>query len=260
MNATTLGTWRRPPLAYVVAELVISPYYSMAAKVPGLQDRLRSIFPKTIEAQEIVVDGAKPSAQPLWQLVAADQKRGVQLGSRSISLHATSYVNSADLMSRWADVLDAIHEAELGAFVERAGLRYVDLIVPSSDRSPADYVAPQLQGITPAGARPTGSMWAAAFLFDGSTVNLRAGAPAPAGLLLPPNFNAMPLHKPQLMVDAEKHLKEEKAIGFIDTDCLRDVNKVFDAAELVGIYTDMQKLTSKTFKAALSDAAKKEWM
>lgn len=260
MTATALGTWRRPPLAYVVAELVISPYYSMASKVPGLQDRLRNSFPKTIEAQELVVDGAKPSAQPLWHLVSADQKHGVQLGTRSISLHATSYSNSRDLLIRWADVLDAILEADLGAFVERAGLRYVDLIVPSSDRSPADYLAQQLQGVTPEGARPTGSMWAAAFQFDGAVVNLRAGAPAPAGLLLPPNFNAMPLNKPQVMVDAEKRLKEEKAIGFIDTDCLRDVNQVFDAAKLVGIYTDMQKLTSRTFRVALSDVANKEWM
>ena len=70
----------------------------------------------------------------------------------------------------------------------------------------------------------------------------------------------MPLNKPQVMVDAEKRLKEEKAIGFIDTDCLRDVNQVFDAAKLVGIYADMQKLTSRTFKAALSDVANKEWV
>lgn len=260
MTTTTLGTWRKPPLAYVVAELVISPYYSMAAKVPGLQDRLRFTFPKTVEVQELVVDGAKPSAQPIWQLISADQKHGVQLGTRAISLHATSYVNSADIMTRWADVLDAIHEAGLGAFVERAGLRYVDLIVPSGDRSPADYLAQQLQGIAPDGAKPTGSLWAAAFLFDGTTVNLRAGAPAPAGMLLPPNFNAMPLHKPQVMVDGEKRVKDEKAIGFIDTDCLRDINEVFDAAQLVGIYTDMQKLTSRTFKAALSATANKEWM
>ena len=149
MPTTTLGTWRKPPLVYVVAELIISPYYSMATKVPGLQDRLRSTFPKTIEGQELVVDGAKPSAQPIWQLISADQKHGVQLGTRSISLHATSYVNSADLMTRWADVLDAIHEAGLGAFVERAGLRYVDLILPSGDRSPAEYLAQQLQGIAP---------------------------------------------------------------------------------------------------------------
>jgi uncharacterized protein (TIGR04255 family) len=260
MTPPALGTWRRPPLAYVVAELLISPYYSMSAKVPGLQDRLRSTFPKTVEGQELLVDGAKPSAQPIWQLLSADQKHGVQLGTRSISLHATSYVNSADLMTRWADILDAIHESGLGAFVERAGLRYVDIIVPSDDNSPADYLAQQLQGIAPDGATQTGSMWAAAFRFDSAIVNLRAGAPAPAGVLLPPNFNAMPLQKPSVMIDAEARLKQERAIGFIDTDCLRDVNEVFEAAQLAGMYVDMQKLTSRTFKAALSAMATKEWM
>lgn len=260
MTAIGLGTWRRPPLAYVVAELVISPYYSMAAKVPDLQDRLRSVFPKTVEGQELIVEGAKPLAQPIWHLVSADQKHGVQLGTRSISLHATSYVNSAEFMTRWADVLDAIDNAGLGAFVERAGLRYVDLIVPTGDRPPADYLVQQLQGISPEGAKPTGSVWAAAFLFDGVTVNLRTGAPAPAGMLLPPNFNPLPLHKPPVMVEAETRLKAERSVGFIDTDCLREINQVVDAAQLVGIYTAMQKLTSRTFKAALSATATQEWM
>ncbi|MBI5270751.1 MAG: TIGR04255 family protein [Burkholderiales bacterium] len=260
MTNTALGTWRRPPLAYVVAELVISPYYSMAAKVPGLQDRLRSAFPRTIEAKELVIDGAKPSAQPLWQLMSVDQKHGVQLGTRSISLHATSYVQSSDFLGRWAEVLDAIQAADLGAFVERAGLRYVDLIVPAEGRSPADYLAPSLQGITPEGGRSTGSMWAAAFQFAGSLVNLRAAAPTPQGLLLPPDFSALPLNKPAVMLDAEKHLRDEATIGFVDTDCLKEIGKVFDAGELLGAYTEMQKLTSKTFKAALSDIARGEWM
>lgn len=260
MTTTALGTWRRPPLVYVVAELVISPYYSMAAKIPGLQDRLRPSFPRTIEAKELIVDGAKPSAQPLWQLMSVDQKHGVQLGTRSISLHATSYVQSSDFLGRWAEVLDAIQVAELSAFVERAGLRYIDLVVPAEGRSPADYLAPGLKGIEPEGARPTGSMWASAFQFDGCLVNLRAAAPAPQGLLLPPDFNALPLNKPAVMLDAEKRLKSEETIGFVDTDCLKDIGKVFDAGELLGAYAEMQKLTSKTFKAALSDIAKGEWM
>jgi uncharacterized protein (TIGR04255 family) len=260
MTTTALGTWRRPPLVYVVAELVISPYYSMVAKVPGLQDRLRSSFPRTLEAKELVVDGAKPSAQPLWQLLSVDQKYGVQLGTRSISLHATSYVQSSDFLSRWAEVLDAIQDADLGTFVERAGLRYIDLIVPAKGKSPADYLAPGLKGIEPAGSRSTGSMWASAFQFDGSLVNLRAAAPTPQGLLLPPDFNALPLSKPAVMLEAEKHLKDEMSIGFVDTDCLKNIGKVFDAGELLGAYTEMQKLTSRTFKAALSDLAKKEWV
>jgi uncharacterized protein (TIGR04255 family) len=260
MTTKALGTWRRPPLAYVVAELVISPYYSMASKVPSLQDRLRDSFPRTLEAKEIVVDGSKPSAQPLWQLISADQKHGVQVGTRSISLHATSYVQSNDFLSRWAEVLDAIQAADLGAFVERAGLRYVDLIVPSGKHSPADYLAEGLKGIEPKGARSTGSMLAAVFQFNENTVNLRASAPAPQGVLLPPDFNALPLSKPPIMIEAESRLKEEKAIGFVDTDCLRVIGRVFDGGELPAVYAEMQKLTSRTFKAALSRIATKEWV
>ena len=260
MDTTALGTWRNPPLAYVVAELVISPYYSMAPKVPGLQDQLRKAFPRTVEARELHVEGDKAVSQPLWRLLSADQTRGVQLGSRAISLHATSYKNSKDFLARWAEVLDAVTAADLGAFVERAGLRYVDLIVPTDDSAPADYLAPSLQGITPDGARSTGSMWAAAYQFDGSIVNLKVAAPTPTGLLLPPDFNALPLAKPKVMHDAEECLKDGRAIGFMDAACGREINRLFDASELKGIYDEMQKLTSQTFRAAMSSKARAEWV
>lgn len=260
MNTAALGTWRKPPLAYVVAELVISPYYSMGNAVPGLQDRLRSSYPRTVEAQEILIEGNKPSTQPLWRLLSGNQKHGVQLGTRAISLHATSYLHSGDFLTRWAEILDAIAAAELGAFVERAGLRYVDIIVPAEGRAPADYLEERLQGVTPEGAQATGSMWASGLLYDGCTVNLRVAAPAPKGLLLPPDFNALPLNKPKVMLDAEARIKDDKPIGFIDTDCVKEIQRVFGAAELVDVYTGMQKLTSRTFKAVLSPAGKGEWI
>lgn len=260
MNTKTLGTWHNPPLAYVVAELVISPYYSMSNALPGLQDKLRSSYPRTVEAQELVFDGNKPSPQPLWRLLSSDQKEGLQLGTRAISLHATSYLHSSDFLGRWAEILDAIGTAKLGAFVERAGMRYVDLIVPSDSHIPSDYLEQHLQGVTPDGAASTGSMWAAGFQFDGSVVNLRAAAPAPKGLLLPPDFNPLPLHKPDVMQEAERRLKSDTPIGYIDTDCIKEIQRVFDATELAGIYTEMQKLTSKTFMTVLSPLAKGEWM
>jgi uncharacterized protein (TIGR04255 family) len=260
MTTKALGTWRHPPLAYVVAELVISPYYSMASKVPGIQDRLRSNFPRTIEAQEVVVlEANKPAAQAVWQLMSADQTHGVLLGSRVIALHATSYTQSGDFLARWAEVLDAVHAADLGAFVERAGLRYIDLIVPTAGKAPAAYLAPNLQGVTPEGARITGSMWAAAYQFESIAVNLRAAAPSPEGMLLPPAFNALPLTKPSIMVAAEGRIKSGEPIGFIDTDCQREIARVFDAGELAGLYGEMQKLASRTFQSALSNVAREEW-
>jgi len=256
-----LGTWRNPPLCYVVAELAISPYYSMQAAIPRLQDALRKAYPRTLEGQELVVE-AKPSAQPfwpVWRLVSADQQYGVQLGTRAISLHVTSYLHSSDFLARWAELLDSVSAANLGAYIERAGLRYVDLIVPSEKHSPADYLAHGLKGVTPEGAKPVGSMWAASFQFDGALVNVRTAAPAPKGVLLPPDFNALPLQKPKIMVEAEKRMKDELPIGFVDTDCGREVNQIFNSGQLVDIYGGMQKLASRTFSALLSEIAKGEW-
>ncbi len=256
-----LGTWRNPPLCYVVAELAISPYYSMQAAVPRLQDALRKSFPKTLEGQELIVD-AKASAQPLWpvwRLISADQQYGAQFGTRAISLHATSYLHSADFLTRWAELLDAVASANLGAFVERAGLRYVDLIVPSERHSPGDYLAPGLKGVAPEGAKAVGSMWVASFQFDGGLVNIRTAAPSPKGIVLPPDFNALPLQKPRVMVEAESRVNNDLPIGFVDTDCVREVNAVFDSRQLVDIYGGMQKLASQTFGSALSDLAKGEW-
>lgn len=260
MNTTALGTWRKPPLAYVVSELILSPYYTMPAKLPALQELLRKGFPKTIEGQELVLAGQKPTTQPVWQLVSADQHFGVQVNVRSVSFHATSYTDSRDFLTRWADLLDVFAQVVGDAFVERAGLRYVDLIVPTADWSPADYVAPKLQGVVPEGATPTGSMWASAFrCADNLVVNLRVGAPSPQGMVLPPEFNVLPLKKPAVIEAAEQLVSQGKHIGFIDTDCQAQVAKVFNASDLMALYTDMQKRTSKTFSAVLSGVAEGEW-
>jgi uncharacterized protein (TIGR04255 family) len=261
MTTSALGTWRNPPLAYVVAELVISPYYSMPAAIPKLQDALRSVFPRTVEGQELVFDGGSPPApQPIWQMISADQGRAVQVGTRALSLHVTRYTDSKDFLVRWADVLEAVAMASLSPYVERAGLRYVDLIVPTNGRTPGDYLAPGLQGVTPEEAIVRGTMWAATYDYDGFQVNARVGAPSPDGVLLPPNFNAVGLQKPAVMVEAEKRLSIKSQIGFIDTDCQAPVQQVFTAGDILKLYSNMQKRTSKTFRALMSEGAREEWM
>lgn len=261
MTTAALGTWRNPPLAYVVAELIISPYYSMSATIPRLQDALRSAYPRTVEGQEIVIDGpGPPSPQPLWQLMSEDQGRAVQFGVRALSLHATLYVDSRDFLARWGEVLEAVTEAKLKPYVERAGLRYVDLVVPAAGRRPNDYLASGLQGVVPPEANVGGAIWASTFTFDGCQVSARVGAPSPDGVLLPPNFNPVQLRKPAVMVEAEKCIAEKGQIGFVDTDCQAQVQRVFLADDVLNLYSMMQQRTSKTFRSLLSKIATKEWM
>lgn len=256
---TTLGTWRKPPLAYVVAELAISAHYSIGDIIPGLQKKLLKIYPKTIEGHELMFEQGGPTQQPSWQLISATQMHGIYISPRSISLHATNYLNSNDFLERWAGVLDALESAKLTAYVERAGLRYLDLIVPDEDRSPLEYVIKSIQGVTIEGAISMGALWQGAFLFDGCQTNMRVAAPSPRELFLPPGFRRLSLKDSQIMIDADKRQKEGKATGFIDTDCVKRIEQNFNARDLVSYYSEMHKLVSKTFHSILSPLAKEEW-
>ncbi|MFM0284156.1 TIGR04255 family protein [Paraburkholderia sediminicola] len=261
MTTATLGTWRKPPLAYVVAELVISPHYSIGSAIPAIQDALRREYPRTVEAMEIHVEAtAAPTPSPAWRLLSADQTRGVQIGAKSISLHATSYTDSETFMALWSHVLNALGSADLQPFVERAGIRYVDLIVPSEGRSPREYLAPPLQGMpTPPEADMQHCMWISSYQIEGVTVQTRTATPTPAGAVWPPNLNALPLQKPAVLLAAEEAIQSGQRIGFIDTDCQAEVQTIFDPADLASVYSKLHEKMSKTFDTLISDLAKEEW-
>jgi uncharacterized protein (TIGR04255 family) len=246
----------------VVAELVISPHYTLGSIIPALQEALREPYPRTIEATELVLEAnAPPSPSQAWRLLAADQTRGVQIGSRAIGVHATSYSASPDFLSRWRAVLAAIEDARLGAYVERAGLRYIDLIVPTDGRAPNEYLVAELQGVpVPTGAAIQSRMWITSFLADRVKVQARTAAPAPEGMLLPPNFNALPLKKPAIMSAAEQAVGAGRPIGFVDTDCTMEVQQVFDAASVAEVYGLLHTKVSETFKSLISERARQEWV
>lgn len=256
-----LGSWRNPPLAYVVAELRISPYYTVKELIPKFQSALRDPFPRTVEGSELVFDASSPPAsQPVWQLMSADITRAVYISTRSIALHATAYVDFQDFQERWGQVLAAAHAVGLNAFIERAGLRYLDLIVPTADSRPEDYLIERLRGVPSTdGARVQASAWTATLSMERSGLQANIAAPSPEGMLFAPNFNALQLRRPQVMVEAEKRVKEKLPIGFVDTDAWCNLGQVLQPEPVLQLYGELHDQVSSLFVSLLSERAKGEW-
>jgi uncharacterized protein (TIGR04255 family) len=270
-----MGRWRNPPLAYVVAELAIAPHYGLAAKIAAIQDGLRGAFPRTVEATEVVlaVAGALPQgtpgfpgvsgvpAQPFWQLLDATQSRGVLITYRAIALHATAYEDSTDFLRRWAEVLAAIDAAKAEPFVERIGLRYIDLIVPSGQADPADYLVSSIRGIDPPeGAEIQTRSWGLHYVRDGVTVQVRTTTPAPVGLLLPPVLNTLPLQLPPVAIEAQARIANRQTIGWVDTDVSTPVQKPLNTEDISASFERLRQAVSVTFRSLLSDHAKDDWI
>jgi len=256
-----LGSWRNPPLAYVVAELRISPYYTVKELMPALQSALRESFPRTIEGSELVIDTSSPPVQqPVWQLASADNARAVYLSTRSLALHATAYINFADFLKRWSHVLRAAHSSGLNAFVERAGLRYLDLIVPTADSRPEDYLVEQLRGVHASeSAKIQSSAWGVALSVERFVLQANIAAPSPEGMLFAPNFYALQLIKPRVMLEAEQRMKEKLPIGYIDTDGWCPLQEVLQPEPILELYGQLHDKVSSLFVSVLSDRAKEEW-
>lgn len=266
MSEQKMGKWAHPPLAYVVAEAVISPHYTVSQFIAAIQQSLRETYPRTIDGVEISIDfaGSSPSPvqQSMWQLLTPDNSRGIHIGTRAIALHATHYEDFPEFNNSLRRVLEAVESSGLNPFVERLGLRYIDYILPSEGHEPRDYLVPSLRGVTPSGAAqmPQASMWVSAFPFDSCTVNARIAAPAPPGNVMPPNFAALPLAKPKTMEDAEERAKSGSPIGFIDTDCTQAIGQTFNASTLASKFSAMHDYISTTFRSFMSPLAEKEWV
>jgi uncharacterized protein (TIGR04255 family) len=264
-----MGRWRKPPLAYVVAELGIAPHYGLAAKIAAIQEGLRSAFPRTVEATEVAlpqsgipVSQTAPAltSQPYWQLLDSTQTRGVLISYRAVALHVTAYEDSGDFLRRWAEILDVVDKANAEPFVERVGLRYIDLIVPGGEVMPADYLVRSIQGVDPPeGAQVQSRSWGLHYVLNGVTVQVRTATPAPAGFLLP-FINILPLRLPAVAAEAQERVANQQPIGWVDTDASCLVQKPFGAREITGLYVTLHQAISKTFKSLLSDRAKEEWI
>jgi len=262
------ASWRNPPIAYVVAEVVISPHYSLQNHLPAIQQELRAPFPRTAEAQALRLEimGTESMPQPqfdkVWQLYSGDNYLGAYLSPRALALHTTRYKHYEDFAQALGLLLRAVENSGLGAYVERIGLRYVDYLLPSDGHRPEDYLKQELRGLTlEEGRRPENGAWGGTYqMAEGCAINLRVMAPAPAGNLLPPNFNAMPLAKPEVMTRAEQHyLLPGKPFGFADTDCVQNIGKVLESASLLTAFQQLHEYVSSTFRAAISPLAEKEW-
>lgn len=267
MSTQAAGPWKNAPLGYAVAEVAISPHYTLQQHIPAVQQALRPLFPRTAEGFGLRIGLSDPNAMPqpqqeqFWQLTAADNSRGVQIGTRAFALHATEYQTYEAFAVDLEAMLKAVSGAQIGAFVERIGIRYVDYILPSEGHRPEEYVVEALRGLAlPQAGQTQSATWAGTYAVDNSFINLRVLAPAPPGMLLPPNFAALPLSKPATMSRAEHDYVNRKPFGLIDTDCFRPISATLDVETLMAAFRQLHELVSSSFRAVMSDLAREEWL
>jgi uncharacterized protein (TIGR04255 family) len=148
------GRLANAPVVYVLCQIRFSPIEKMADYVPAIQEALRPEYPNFEREQLGGISLA--SAQPMfvqnetrWRFESRDNRTGFMLFTNQLIAHTTNYVDSDDFRSRIIHSFKIIHQIAKLSFIQRIGLRYVDLITPISGDPLEKYVQPSLLGFRP---------------------------------------------------------------------------------------------------------------
>jgi uncharacterized protein (TIGR04255 family) len=147
------GVLRKQPLFYVVAAIRFEPWMLLREKIPAIQDVLRERFPvfnqlllsaqgipsgvKAPDNATVEESALKPNA---WAFHRQDRKIGCQISFDQIVIHATEYSRFTDFAEHVKFVLDVYLTFARHTNVHKIGIRYLDLIAPSSGESLSDYM------------------------------------------------------------------------------------------------------------------------
>lgn len=258
------GRLENAPVVYVLCQIRFSPVEKMADYVPAIQEALREHYPK-FEREQIGGVSLSPNAQPIfvqnetrWRFETRDSSTGYILTTNQLITHTTKYVDSDDFRARIVSAFGTVHEIAKLGFIQRIGLRYIDLITATSDDKLEDYVDPALMGFCPRvpGLTPAVSQQLLRF-------NSRVGDAW--GKLVGKFSRAQ--HRTDLPVDLlpipleirRRPPKSEESI-FLDWDHFIDnVNLDPDPKLLDGIMRDLKAPIATIFKEAITEYAVRVW-
>lgn len=178
---------RESPLKTVLAQMRFPAQIGFGEGLARpIQRKLASQYPRaeigTVAEVRLDATGVAPLAtEPIFHLRDADGAWTVALSRSFISLETEAYVDFADFIRRWFDIVSVVADHLEIDRQERIGLRYVNELrmqpEPSVDELGA-LLRPELVGIVgahPSTQRLRGSMQELRFAVDGGTGVLRHG-------------------------------------------------------------------------------------
>jgi len=249
----------KSPLIFVLGQVRIEPVLNMEAKIPAIQDSLRKNgFPR-LSLREIEITKREPSGKTevetrkQWEFIDKEKRTSVLIDTNFIVYQVAEYKVFEDFIARFKQILDLFNFHAEPALLQRIGLRYIDLIVPSSGRSLGEYLSPSLRGFTVQedvarlafrSESVTQTNHHSRFVHRYSEANRGFGFPED-------------LHPVSLAF--ERNLNLDSPFGLLDMDHFCHLDEDFQVAGVVDHLWSLHEHHAKAFEASVTQTAMEEW-
>lgn len=252
------------PVFYTLAQVRFNPISQISEFVPRFQEVMRrNEFPDFYEDTQTTVvienqNGLEPSVLPKkhtrWIFNNIEKNQGYILTSNSLVFHTTNYTNFNNFLSDLLRGVKFLHEILNLSFIDRLGLRYLDLIEPNLNEL-THYIKPDLFGasnIIEGNFKHNFSE----MLIETSEGNLVVKSfISKDNAILPPDLSPLNLElNPRFKV-----LTKEEQRAILDFDFYTEDRFKLDLEILKERLNVAHSAISKAFKASVTESAISEW-
>lgn len=246
-----------PPLFCKLTAIHFNPIEELASYIGKIQEGFRLLgYPDYRNPATFRIELAgKPQIQnssPRWTLGDAELDDLFIIEHNRIVYMTTNYKTIGDFVEKAVAGIRIINEVVGLSFIQKVGVRTVDVILPSEGKTPSDYLNGQLDGFRIVEGDLVQKMCETVVNTNGGILICRALQSA-QGISLAPGLEIEPL-TPQ-----EKFISYDGTTGTLDLDHYAEKRSKYDPENIAERILQAHKVTSSMFYKSISDTAREEW-
>lgn len=252
------------PVFYTLAQIKFNPVSQLSEYVSKFQEKLRHINFPDFNENEITgliirqSNNLEPSINQKkttkWEFNNIDQTEGYILLNDALSFHTTNYDTFDSFLDKLLNGLELLHEIINISYVDRLGLRYLDLINPNTDKKIDDYLKKEFLGLTNImKGEFKHSFSETAIEINNGTLVVKSFI-SNESALLPPDLSPLNLKLSPRFNNLEKGMK-----SILDTDYFSEKRSIFNLDDIKQQLISSHTIISESFKSSVTDFAIDSW-
>jgi uncharacterized protein (TIGR04255 family) len=258
---------KNAPVYFTVTQVRFNAVLNLENYLPAIQDRMRAEhftdykrevlqrFALPIgggDAEQIAAPNMLP--QTRYTFGNTDGTSGFILDNNSLSFQTTDYDTFEAFSKNILNGLSILHEALKLDFTERVGLRYLDAVLPKTEKeSLSDYLAPEVLGLS---QKLNGQLAHSV----SETVSFSSVSQLVSRVIIQNGRVGLP---PELTAGAPKvnsrFTQPEGPHAILDTDAFYEQREGFDLSRLETSLSALHDEILKSFKVTVTPHAIKTW-
>lgn len=250
----------RSPLIFVLAQVKISPVVAIEEKIPSLQESLRKRGYPRFAVRELRPAMQGPDgqiqqmpAQKQWEFIDKESYSSVLVDSDGISYQVTKYDSFETFMSAMREALCVFSQHVEPDLIQRVGLRYVDLVVPSEGKDIRAYFNDSLRGFKIHSDENREAFFSESVCQTGQTSKfIHRYVEASHGLGFPPDLLPTNLH-------FNRDPRMKSSFGLLDMDHYIALDENFEIQSAINHFFNLHDHQTKAFEASVTTDAIEEW-